>query len=58
MNKSYYDADYPQTNRDKAMRPIRDKCWCEHCDRNIVAVGARCSICHYINGWPRKRLKR
>ena len=37
MNQSYYDDDYPQTNRDKAMRPIRSKGWCEHCDRNIVA---------------------
>ncbi len=46
------------TNREKVKNPKGDKSsWCEHCDRNVVLEGERCSVCHYIAGWPRKRFK-
>ena len=58
MHKSYYDDNYSKTNREKTLDPKGDKrSWCEHCDRDLVSEGAKCRVCGYTAGWPRKRFK-
>jgi RNase P subunit RPR2 len=58
MHKTYYDEDYKMTNREKVLNPKADKAsYCENCDRDVVLEGQRCSVCHMIAGWPRKRFK-
>jgi hypothetical protein len=55
MNKNYYDNDYPETNRDKNMKPKQGMSYCI-CDRAMIGGGQKCYICGRRNG--RKRLKR
>lgn len=55
MNKHYYDEDYRESNRDKAIRPKRGYGYCL-CDRTQMGEWSKCPVCHRRNG--RYRLKK
>jgi hypothetical protein len=54
MNQSYYDEEYPETNRDKVLAPQKKFFYCI-CDMDAVRPWKKCSVCNRRNG--RKRLK-
>ena len=55
MHKSYYDKEYPMSNREKALNPKTGNVYCHGCDRALVPDGSKCHVCGRQNG--KKRFK-
>lgn len=47
----YHDirSEMWRTNRVKKTEPRQKLGWCDRCDRNLIGVGQRCSVCGFRN---------
>ena len=49
--------EYQPTNREKKLAPKKGKAWCDFCDGDLVADGAKCRRCgrrHPIRRFKKK----
>jgi hypothetical protein len=45
------EFEYTKSNREKRLSPKKNgPFYCMNCDRNLVHVGERCSICNKLQG--------
>lgn len=45
MTEESDEIEYKKTNRECRLTPKRGLFWCWKCDRNIIGVGEKCSVC-------------
>jgi predicted RNA-binding protein with PUA domain len=46
--------EYVKTNRQKRQAPKSGIYWCDGCDAALVAIGAKCPKCKWIQGRLKK----